>query len=163
MMTLADALERAVMGGMDVDRMSLRGAMLALHGIAGTVTAAAKLAGIDRRTWQRYESGKVRNPTKGAQIKEAVRTARAKDRKPGLTAPGGRLVIKGTIGVSNDVRPRRKLDLSSHFTQGTRAGIVDAVAAGNREDAAERFETALTTDYDAPGMYVDDVEWLDWK
>lgn len=163
--SLAEAVDRAVLGAMDPARMSLRGVMLALRGIAGTVTEAARLAGMDRRTWQRWESGKVHTPTpsKVDTMRAALRRARADEQRPSLTAARGRLVIKGTIGISNDVREGRKLDLSSYFSTGTRESIVDAVAAGDSAEAAERFEIGLSTDYEAPGMYVQDVDYLDWR
>lgn len=165
MTSLPDALRDAVMGGVNVAHMSLRGVMLALRGIAGTVTAAARLAGIDRRTWQRWETGAIRTPgqAKQDQMRKALRQARANERRPNLIRGGGRLVIIGEICVSNDCRKKRKLDLSADFTRNTRSEIVDAVAAGDDDAAAERFELALETDYDAPGMYVLDVDSLEWR
>lgn len=159
-------------------------ALKAAHGVHG----GAKSAGIDRRTFQRAvnRTGAYK-PQASTLVKlraaydrlrpqlvdaENTRVRKAREGVRGhLARKGGRLAFQGTVCVSNDCRPNRKIDLSQSFTPSTRAGILRAYEGGDLDQAAERFETGLNRDFlendadagERGGMYVTYVNWMEWR
>jgi hypothetical protein len=156
----------------------------------GGTRQMARETGIDRRTIQRavargaaykptpsvldklrraYED--IRRPALERERQDKIGRARASTRASLTTKGGNGPVIKGTICVSNDCRPRRTLDMSTVFTGSTRRAIVAAYEAGDLERAGNEFEAGLNKDYcetdldpyEPGAMYVQDVDWLRWS
>jgi hypothetical protein len=125
---LADQLARQINGG----NGSIRDALSALRDQLGTVTAAAKAAGIDRRTFQRHMTGKIRSA------------------KPG-TAERVRLAAKGvSVKWSYDGRERNlSFGGGSHLKlkPGTPAAIAAAHDRGDREGMAKAFIDGIEDDW----------------
>lgn len=152
------------------------------------VTEGARIAGIDRRTFQRALNRPADKPYKPtsrvldrlrgayrpvADQRESERQQRISRARASvyatLTRKGGRLVITGRLVVSGDAR-KRTLDLSNAFTGRTRRAIVDAYLDNDPEKAADEFNVGLNADYlENPnprargGMYVDDVHTMIWR
>lgn len=162
----------------EVADMGVPALLSLLRGHYGTVTAASRAAGIDRRTWQRIESGASRGapgtlgklrgaagPARQARV-ERERAAAADARRVAtakLTDKAGKLRLTGTVAVSNDVRPHRSISLAGHMTTQTRADVISAVRSGRPAAGARIFEErGLWRDYGAPGMTVIDVDSMEW-
>lgn len=172
--------------------MSLGELVDALKGVAGKggLTAVAAMAGVDRRTLQRLASGKHSKPSPAtldklraawkdqrsrvasdqkrahraaeAARQSAIAQARSAVRNR-LQAAGGTLRLEGTIAISSDERPGRRLNLSSWFSSESRRDIIDAWDGGGAADADAAFHVALNTDYVTGGaMSVLDVQELTW-
>lgn len=159
------------------------GSMLAaLRGHHGTVTAAAKAAGIDRRTWQRIAGGRVRRPASAGRIRAAYDLARPEmvrqrdaqiristggawwRRKQRLLDPMGYLLLDAVLTISKTTR-RRRIQLAGHLTARTRGEVIDAVRDGRPVEAARLFiERGLIEDYGiGHSVGLGEIHELDWR
>lgn len=116
----------------------LRAQMAALKEKLGSVTAAAKAAGMDRRTWQRIESGKTRSPkaSTGSGVVRELRRALLggpAEVKVGWKQPGRNRTTTFTER-SGSGRPG-----STSLKPGTGDAVAAKLAQGDKEGAARAF------------------------
>lgn len=139
MSTLADILIAQMASG--EQPAGLRERLADLKQRYGTVTAASRAAGIDRRTWQRMESGRTHTP-KPATIEKlgmAFRESQVKERNFGAGSIHFQLQYDG--------RPRA-LDASNlKLAAGTAEAMAAAYAAGDEEGVARRFIDGIGDDW----------------
>lgn len=142
MSRLADSLVRQIAGS---PASSLHGLLGELRARFGSVTAAARAAGIDRRTWQRYESGAIRSP-KAATLDRLNQTARQARIRDGVD------VSRLHVDFRYAGRTRRLTDANLNLAPGTGQAMTSAYLAGDHEGVAQAFIDGID-DGDPDGWY----------
>lgn len=152
---LADRLLSIITGGRDVPAPggSFREQADALRARAGSLNAAARLAGVDRRTYQRwYErwgQGKEPRPRPGttARLAEGIRRAQLDPARPDESAVTLRVVDRGR-GRNPGGRERVLTDANLRLSPGTMDRVRDAwVKTGDPESAAAAFLAGITVPF----------------
>lgn len=124
------------------DRVQLAAAMDAVEAEYPTRRAAARAAGVGVETWRRWRLG-VQLPSARKRLgfvdRVAVVGGWAKFRR-------GEWVIRATVRVSNDVRPRT-LHVGKHMRPETLAAVVAAAKAGDWEVAISLVWHGIQVEY----------------
>lgn len=165
-MTPGEAAYRWVSGGKTLSserRLGMAGRMAEIQKAAGTQAAAARAAGVDRRTWQRWAAGTQKpKPATLARLGPAVRRARlSPGREQRLRSGQGTLKISGDMRVSSTVK-HRDIELAGEdINPDALNGLVDAFLAGAGEDQLGEHLDDVMQDYFG-GIHVEDVDRLSW-
>ncbi len=149
---VAETLERAIWrysrGG------TLQALMSEIKG-SGSVAAAAKRVGVDRRTWQRWNTGSSPRPATMSKIREAAATARL----PKLARQLPDLGVTSRYQSARERRTSRVLDAAG---LAWRPDFMRTVLAhhtrGNRSAAARAFIAAIM--YGSPDGSAFYRDWL---
>lgn len=189
---IGDALDSAYRGSRTfvpvpgAEQLSPAALLRELRAGYGSLNAAAREAGIDRRTFQRAVNRETPyKPTarvleqlraayvpiahkREAEQRERLRNAQASVYATMTAHKTGTLTITGKVIVSGDVRTR-ELKLGRVFSGRTKRAVVDAYLAGDLDRAAHEFNVGISADYlenprpSARDMYVDSVHTLKWS
>lgn len=135
MSKLADQLIRQMSPAIPVP--DVLGQLAALKQRYGTVTAAAKAAGIGRRTWQNIESGKSRHPRPGT-------LAKVKDE---WAAGNPRRNESFNVKFTYDGRTRVVGPGQAGLAKGTAESMYAALDSGDREGVARAFLDGVTDEW----------------
>ena len=137
MSKLADILIGQMGGG--EQPATLRERLTELRQRYGTVTAASRAAGIDRRTWQRMESGRTHAPRPSTldRLSEAFRASEVKDFGPSSV----------NFKLNYDGRERKLNATSLKLVPGTAESMAAAYAAGDKEGVARAFIDGVGDDW----------------
>lgn len=124
---------------------SFRDQLTALKGEYGTVTALARGLGVDRRTIQRWESGKIREPRPG----HAEAVGREWREKTARRGPSDRdVTVSFTQAKKSGGARRRQVDgRSLGLDEGTMNHARQAYIAAGPEAAAAAFVDGIGDDW----------------
>jgi hypothetical protein len=130
---LEQAIWRATRGG------TLPMLMASIKG-AGTVQDGADRVGVDRRTWQRWNTGSRPKPA----TMRKIRNAAARARGPALARAQPKLKVSSRYPASKDSRTERVLDaVGLNWRPGFMRQVLDLYNAGNMPAAARAFIGAI--------------------
>ncbi len=118
----------------------LRAQMAALKEKLGSVTAAAKAAGMDRRTWQRIESGKTRSPkaSTGTGVVRELRRVLLGEAKPAEVKVAWKQPGRNRTTTFTERSGSARAG-STSLKPGTGDAIGASLARGDKEGAARAF------------------------
>lgn len=165
-MTPGEAAYRWVSGGKTLSserRLGMAGRMAEIQKAAGTQAAAARAAGVDRRTWQRWAAGTQKpKPATLARLGPAVRRARLSPRREQRLRSGqGTLKVSGIMVISSDRRHRSITLDGDEINPDALGALVDAFLSGADEEQLGEHLDDVMQDYVA-GIHVEDVDTLSW-